>query len=78
MKEAYNEILRKHVELFRSKFGQCVDSNLSMKVRTLIKIMKDEQQQDKAKKILIFVYERRIVRYLQKLLEQYLIQSDIP
>lgn len=73
-----SKILEKHIDIF-GKYSLCTkeSGNISDKVIKLIEILENEQKDDSnIKRILIFVYERRIVKFLHKILEKYVSTLD--
>lgn len=75
IKEQVDAILMKYLGKMRMESGQCIDRNMSRKFMKLFEIIKEEVQNGD-RRILVFAFERRIVKYLQRVFNDFIEKMD--
>lgn len=70
IKKEIDELLIKYLGRMRMHYGNCIEDNMSKKFMILYKTIKEEVQESE-KRILVFAFERRIVKYLQRVFNDF-------
>jgi hypothetical protein len=71
VKEKVDSILVHYLGTMRIQYGQCINKNMSQKFLKLFEIIKEEVKESD-KRILVFAFERRIVKYMQRVFNDFI------